>query len=191
MKLNRIKELLGSQLVLPTVMSCQIVWYNLTVQLLLEIAADLSLQRRVKPMAECLMRCFAALQESPLPDCCCENPDRTCRSKRPDNFSASWCKTNTVFMLFCGPVFVCSRTFPYYENWKLDASTTKQLKAIPGILQWLTAPLCKQILCILVCALMSSRQYMRWLCTYVRCAAETAAHLTCSSFPPDSCLYTW
>lgn len=41
-QLTVFKELLGSQLGFPTLTYCQTVWYNLTVELQLEIVADLS-----------------------------------------------------------------------------------------------------------------------------------------------------
>lgn len=44
--------------------------------------APLELAAADRSRTECLMRHFAALQESPLPDYGYENPDRGCRSER-------------------------------------------------------------------------------------------------------------
>lgn len=87
---------LGSQLARP----CRIMSCNPNAPLELA-AANRSLQRQEESRTECLMRHFAALQGSPLPDCCCENPDRACRSERSGNAAASWCKTNSLFMPEC------------------------------------------------------------------------------------------
>lgn len=65
-------------------------------------AANRWLQRQEKSRSECLMRHFSAPWGSPLLDCSCENPDRACRSERSGNAAASWCKTNSLFMLGCG-----------------------------------------------------------------------------------------
>lgn len=79
-------------------------------------AANRSLQRREKSRTECLMRHFAALQGSPLPDCCCANPDRACRSERSGNAAASWCKTNSLFMLECRSLFSLSRKIREFKH---------------------------------------------------------------------------
>lgn len=108
---------------------CGIISNNLKVQLQLETVADLSSHRRVNSMTECLMRHFAALQETPLPDCCCKNPDRTCGSKRSENPSAFGCKTNTVVVLLCSLVFVFSERMLYNEFWEVNTSNNKVIKS--------------------------------------------------------------
>lgn len=117
------------QLNRPKQRRCRIISNNLKVQLQLETLADLSWHRRVNSTTECLMRHFAALQETPLPDCCCKNPDRTCGSKRSENSSAFGCKTNTLFMLLCSLVFVFSERMPYNELKKVNTSNTKVIKS--------------------------------------------------------------
>lgn len=55
--------------------------------------APLELAAADRSRTECLMRHFAALQESPLPDYGYENPDRGCRSERS---AAWWCKNKLL-----------------------------------------------------------------------------------------------
>lgn len=84
-------------------------------------AANRWLQRQEKSRTECLMRHFAALQGSPLPDCCCENPDRACRSERSGNAAACRCKTNSLFMLECRSLFSLSRKIREFKRARSQA----------------------------------------------------------------------
>lgn len=84
-------------------------------------AANRSLQRQEESRTECLLGHFAALQGSPLPDCCCENPDRACRSERSGNAAASWCKTNSLFMLECRSLFSLSRKIREFKHARSQA----------------------------------------------------------------------